>query len=153
MHKKLTASMRSQSPQPCWWSRVAAPSPVGPAPTTRTPTCLFFQYGRKKKRTEGKKVSFFVCFGRFSVSLFRRATRAGFVCFHRDAAIDRFARGKNSRSLFLSFFSTILAFSGKSEALGVLCGAMTPRYESECERRRDNKCKGEGEREREKKSC
>ena len=35
-------SIRSQSVLPCWWRSVAAPSPVGPAPTTRTPTCLLY---------------------------------------------------------------------------------------------------------------
>ena len=37
--KTQTWSMSSQSVRPCWCSRVAAPRPVGPAPTISTETC------------------------------------------------------------------------------------------------------------------
>lgn len=35
----LTMSTSCQSSKLCWWSLVAAPRPVGPEPTIRTPTC------------------------------------------------------------------------------------------------------------------
>ena len=37
---RLALSTMSQSLRPCWLSRVTAPRPVGPAPTTSTDTCV-----------------------------------------------------------------------------------------------------------------
>lgn len=38
-----TRSMSNQSFLPCWFSRVAAPSPVGPPPMISVPTCIIIE--------------------------------------------------------------------------------------------------------------